>query len=377
MCTYNEMYEFVYKDYGISMNVSRYTDVETLTVKLQFITPAFLGGADGKAELRSAPFKGLLRYWWRVLYSAKYLAKGFDELRKKEAEIFGASGIKGSKNGQAKVHLCIENPNSVIAAAFDNTKGGKRTVYHNSHAMQINVLDYLAYGHHKYKTETHSNEYIHTVIPPGSTFVITITAQKQYAAEVFQAFLWLVEYGGVGSKSRNGFGSMKILEKKVQASSAPVLDKNLWCVHKKTVGFSALSADSRLYTTKQGITGWENVLSELAQVYMDIREQLDAKHTYTNRGYLARPIITRDKGSVPFHIQKGRHPKCTLLGITEKEKRLYGHILTLPIDFKQAYPDENVGGYQDMITKIHGILDRDARMQNATSSIKGGRIYGA
>ena len=30
-----------------------------------------------------------------------------------------------------------------------------------------------------------------------------------------------------------------------------------------------------------------------------------------------------------------------------------------------------------MITKIHGILDKDTRMQNATSSIKGGRIYGA
>ncbi len=55
-----------------AIDVSRYTNVDTWDFTIEVVTPAFLGGSDTNAELRSASFKGLLRYWWRVLYGAKY-----------------------------------------------------------------------------------------------------------------------------------------------------------------------------------------------------------------------------------------------------------------------------------------------------------------
>jgi CRISPR/Cas system CMR-associated protein Cmr1 (group 7 of RAMP superfamily) len=41
--------------------------VKRLTFDLEFITPAFIGGANQQAELRPASFVGLLRWWWRAL----------------------------------------------------------------------------------------------------------------------------------------------------------------------------------------------------------------------------------------------------------------------------------------------------------------------
>ncbi|UTC65760.1 type III-B CRISPR module RAMP protein Cmr1 [Treponema sp. OMZ 788] len=333
----------------------------------------FLGGADGNAELRSASFKGLLRYWWRVLYGARYINAGEESLKAKEAEIFGTSGAKGSDFGQSQVHISIDNI-SIRIGQFDNKNGAKKTVFHNSKEMKINVLDYLAYGHHEYKKEKRMNEYIHTVIQANSSFNIKITALKKYSEEVFQAFLFMIEYGGVGSKSRNGFGSMKIIENK----SNHKLNPALWHIHKNHVGFSALSSESRLYIEKNSTKkSWEEALSELAKVYMEIRERLDRKHIYNLRGCLARPIITRDR-SVPDHVKKGRHPKCTLLSVSEKETGLYGKILILPVQFTKLYPDESNGSseYRNMIKILYDTLDKNKLWQNNTASILGGQKNG-
>lgn len=54
------------------------------THELEFITPAFLTGADqGRAELRAASVRGALRWWFRVLGGTKA----------EEAEVFG--GVQG------------------------------------------------------------------------------------------------------------------------------------------------------------------------------------------------------------------------------------------------------------------------------------------
>ena len=185
----------------------------------------------------------------------------------------------------------------------------------------------------------------------------------------------MVEYGGVGSKSRNGFGSMKIIKNK----SNHILNPELWYIHKNPVSFSSLSFESRLYIeTGPSKKSWEEVLSELANVYMDIRGELDPKHVYNLRGCLARPIITRNRYDVPDHIKKGRHPKCTLLSVSEKETGLYGKILILPVQFTKLYPDESNSSseYKNMINILYDTLDKNKLWQNNTASILGGQKNG-
>jgi CRISPR-associated protein Cmr1 len=59
--------------------------VKRLTFDLEFITPAFIGGANQQAELRPASFVGLLRWWWRALKGECNIEK----LREEEVKIFG------------------------------------------------------------------------------------------------------------------------------------------------------------------------------------------------------------------------------------------------------------------------------------------------
>ena len=58
----------------------------------EIVTPMFLYGADGKTpELRAPSLKGVLRFWWR----AAQAEDDIEEIKKREAGIFGDSGTEG------------------------------------------------------------------------------------------------------------------------------------------------------------------------------------------------------------------------------------------------------------------------------------------
>ena len=82
------------------MDVSRYVNTEKIDFTVEFLTPCFLGGADQNAEVRVAPLKAGLRYWWRVLYGQKY----GDKLKSVEDEIFGTAKIDAkTRVGKSRV----------------------------------------------------------------------------------------------------------------------------------------------------------------------------------------------------------------------------------------------------------------------------------
>ena len=74
--------------------------MKSKTYDLEFITPAFLAGANqGRAELRAASVRGALRWWFRTLGGTK------DE----EAEVFG--GVQGgAKRSKVAVRCCVAKP---------------------------------------------------------------------------------------------------------------------------------------------------------------------------------------------------------------------------------------------------------------------------
>lgn len=50
----------------MSINISRFINREPAEFTVEVLTPMFLGGANGDAELRAAPLKNAIRYWWRI-----------------------------------------------------------------------------------------------------------------------------------------------------------------------------------------------------------------------------------------------------------------------------------------------------------------------
>ena len=180
----------------------------------RIVTPMFIGGADqNKIELRAPSIKGALRFWYRALYPTANTSEEF--------RIFGGAG---DDSGQSCFLLRLSD----VCIA----EGGKE-----DKRWAESKITYLGYGvimrmntKGKYK-DKHGNEkeikkYM-TVRPyacEGSTFTLTIlfkplktsTSKNEYDADILKVkrALWgLIMFGGLGARSRKGFGS--IVAKKI------------------------------------------------------------------------------------------------------------------------------------------------------------------
>src|SRR3990172_5820707 len=76
--------------------------MNTIEFQCETITPMFMGSADPQeCELRPPSIKGAMRFWWRAINGNL----GLDELRKREAEIFGGSGEKEAERSKVIIKL--------------------------------------------------------------------------------------------------------------------------------------------------------------------------------------------------------------------------------------------------------------------------------
>lgn len=347
------------------MDVRRYCGIEELKINLEFVTPAFIGSADGKnAELRASSFKGMIRFWWRVLYGAQY-GNGILE---KENEIFGSANSKNTS--ASNVRIVIEN--SKITTSNANFKEVKDAFsYHtNGNKIPINIIDYLAYGKFEY-IKGKGNVYNSSYIVPKSSFTLSISCNKNYTEEVFTALYALVEFGGIGARCRNGFGSMRLLgesRKKLNEKKQEIVRNMNICE------FSSFSKKSKFYRTKRNdYANWEEALSDTGIIYKDARKSLEENHEFENRGLVARPIEVKQKKNekpIPSYIKKGRLPKFVFMHITINGGGKYeGRILTLPIQYYEKH-DEN-SDYMKIVDKINSEFEKN--MTDITERISGGK----
>lgn len=328
------------------MDVSRYTDVTELSFEIEFITPTFLGGADGNAEIRTAPFKTGIRYWWRVLYGAKYGNK----IKEVEDEIFG------STDKASNVQILFSGMNKNIPTMKEGFPIGKKiNVTSKGKTFPINILDYLAYGKYEY-VKGNGNVYNSTYIVPGSRIKVSVLIKKtEFDSEIKDALKMFILYGNVGSRSRNGFGSMDTSDLKCIKFS-----KNVKLSDVKE--FPVLSKQTRTFRTKQGYDKWEDALSELGIIYKEARNSLESRHSYEKRGLVSRPIEVKGE-SIPDNIKKGRIPKfCYMFLDKNKEGKYTGHIMCLPILFyEKNKQSEYFEVYKKMIDVFKDKLEEDTK----------------
>lgn len=306
------------------MDVSRYVDTVELKFEVEFITPCFLGGADGNAEIRTAPFKHGIRYWWRILYGAKYA----DRIKETEDLIFG------STERLSNVSISISNiHDSIFTEKIGFPKGKRVSVSHNGREMKINILDYLAYGKYDY-VKGNGNVYNSSYIKPQTKLLLNIRINNiGHTDELKDAIKMFIMYGGIGSRSRNGFGSMSADLSNISFSKNVIFSE-------KPLTFPVVSSKSKFFRTSPFNT-WEDALSEIGEIYKNARNSLEKQHNYEKRGLISRPIIVKNE-RIPDNITNDRIPKPFYLGIMKYEKQYIGYILCLPIDFyeksnKQEY----------------------------------------
>ena len=170
------------------------TKSTTITATYRIVTPMFCSGADQqKAEFRLPSFKGALRFWWRSLMWGK--VQDVVELRKREAELFGSSD---SKTGQSKIRLRMIAP-QLRSETQNKWNQGQWQAYAGYGLIETTGglrRDYVCAGQ-TFDVELRWNAAMRSLS----------SAQQ---AEVIDALIALGVAGGLGGRSRKGWGSLQL-----------------------------------------------------------------------------------------------------------------------------------------------------------------------
>lgn len=219
-------------------------------------TPLFLGDAQREAtRLSLQSLKGALRFWWRALAWQDCLdeaggnrAAALKELHRREARIFGTAGEAGESRkglGQARVRLAIAaealGRPLLRGEKLDPGWGGRYLGYGLMGAFGKNagVLD-------------------RSCFPAGGRFRVALgfheDLEEAERRSVLDALKLLGLLGGIGARTRRGFGSLGLEALDGEAWSKPPSVGAYEQALKQIVGrrtaplppFSAFSSESRI-----------------------------------------------------------------------------------------------------------------------------------
>lgn len=164
---------------------SRRSPLERLSIELVSTTPIFGGGVaagqpDERVPIRVPSIRGHLRFWWRALQAAGTPA---DAMREKESCLFG--GAAGDAGAASDVIVTVSG---VRAANLDQSP--------------VRPQDDAAYALWPARQPPRDRW------KPGLEFTLTIDAPAAAAAEVRQALMAWILFGGYGGRTRRGPGSL-------------------------------------------------------------------------------------------------------------------------------------------------------------------------
>lgn len=184
--------------------------LKRLSFDVEVLTPAFVGGheprkLDEYTPLRPHTVRGLLRWWFRASAGAlMWPADDSDsarrlmltELRKAESALFGDT---------TRVSNVVVLPPVVDPA--------RRRPCAKPDPKRSPGLRYLGYGLFE---DSKDPEAIHPHATPGAgAITITLGLRREVAgtAELLGAAVWLwTHLGGVGARSRRGYGSLRLVK---------------------------------------------------------------------------------------------------------------------------------------------------------------------
>lgn len=163
-----------------------------IRARYRLATPAFIQGASGSSpELRPPSFKGILRFWWRALAWSRL---GGDQAAIRAAE----SQLFGDTSGQAGVRLRIERDD--VRPRMMTNGGGK---------IPPGTLYLAGQGLAHFK-----NGWQRQALESGQCFTVVLGARDGVAdlGELTDSLRLIGLMGGLGSRSRKGFGSLVLEE---------------------------------------------------------------------------------------------------------------------------------------------------------------------
>ncbi len=282
--------------------------MKKLDLTIRFTTPAFLGNAEQSGQWRTPPFKALLRQWWRVAYATgQSFNVDIESMRNAEGELFGDARSdkqvgenSKSRSGKSKVILRLDNKWS-LGKLNQVPDIGRISVGNNCLPGSL----YSGYGPvepgPKFKGPKLKGG---NAIESGESAKLRIAFP--YDSCIEQAIALAREFGTVGGRSRNGWGSFE-LDGDLQAVKS--ISRN-WKDAMMLDWPHALGKDDEgeLVWSSKPMRTWEESMKILAQARADLRravpERLILAHPDTKRTMDGWEKNARVPNSIRFKVKK-------------------------------------------------------------------------
>ncbi len=208
--------------------------------------------------------------------------------------------------------------------------------------ITINILEYLAYGPYDPRSRR-----VRPYFPPGTKFSLHLFfTRDDIVTDVTDALFALTHFGGMGSRSRNGFGSLHLCNpSELRAHLSPELDLDkpyagdtIMQLANRAAAitpYSSFCTGTKLFMTPSPKPTWDDALAEVGRLYRGIRvgdntlngRVFEQKHRYDKRQYLGAPL---DPYQENFHSLLDRHAKPYFMKVAKEDGGYRAYILYLP-----------------------------------------------
>ena len=167
------------------------------------VTPMFCAGADPmRAEVRLPSFKGVLRFWWRALAWSRH-AGNLETIKSKEDLLFGSS-----ESGQSRVAMRLSLPaipTTSPAGAVLKIPPAFRVVGEGCRYLGYGVMAAFA------SKKQQAGQLTRPCLAAPFDFTVQMRGRNLETSQLSslkKALVALGTLGGMGSKSRKGYGSL-------------------------------------------------------------------------------------------------------------------------------------------------------------------------
>ncbi len=303
--------------------------MEIVNLNCEVVTPMFCYGADQSSpDVREGSLKGMIHFWWRALNGETDLVKLF----RTEASKLGSSINNDSH--KSPISLVILSKNLTLMKGGFSDK--KVTLEYGSKIVDVNIFKYIGYPH----ADNGNNG--KPYIQPGSTFVIRLSSKnKELIDEVIRIIHVIGEYGGIGAKSRNGFGRFKVTNHP-EGKPFEINLSNLRGKH-APISYTTINEKSEYVQLEENFSLSSELHLALGKKYILGRKEVDRPHNIDKRQYLGLPVKGITSNGKSFG--NSRHPKAIFFHIRKLNNRSFeGGFLYTGYQFLSGLP-ASVKGY--------------------------------
>ena len=180
------------------------------------VTPLFCSGAEAdQPELRLASFKGVLRFWWRALAWSQYGGR-LETIREHENLLFGSPD-----SGQSRVIMRLmhaeNSPATSLCGEVLRASGSTQAVGQGARYLGYGLME----AFFSRKKRRQAGQLIRACLRSPFEFAVQMRGRDLSESEVTSlrnALIALGTLGGMGAKSRKGYGSMVLQSLHIDAA---------------------------------------------------------------------------------------------------------------------------------------------------------------